>query len=115
MGTSFYKGSVKDCGENYVSFNKGNYMYYKIDIPKKGTYDISAYIAVGGDDESKTVPLTWKFSEIGTASSINVPYTGGYGKYEPFSLGSIYLTKGTHSLWLKNNTGGCHVQKIVIK
>jgi len=112
-GTSFYSGSVTACGETYVSFNLGNYMYYKVDVPKTATYDISAYIGVGGDDESKTVPLSWKIDELGTTNNVTVPYTGGYGKYEPFTMGCVTLEKGTYTLYIKNNGSGCHVNKFI--
>lgn len=113
--TSFYDGKVTDKGTDYVSFNAGNYMYYNVDIPKTGTYELEAYVGVGGSDTSKKIEFAWQMDKTGTIKFANVGYTGGYGKYEMFSLGSIYLTEGSHILWLKNNSGGCHVNKLVFK
>ena len=89
-------------------------MSYEVDIPKDGTYNLAAYIAVGGDDTSKTVKLAWQFNEVGSLNFPNVAYTGSYNDYKLFSLGMATLSKGKYTLWLKNNSGACHIRKIIL-
>lgn len=112
----YAEGQVKEHGENYVSFNTGNWLEYNINLPQGGTYSVTVYAAIGGDDPLKQIELAWQARPESVMRFSNVAYTGGYGIYRPFTLGEATFNAGNNTLWIKNiAASGCHIRKILIQ
>lgn len=112
----FADGEVTDCGENYVSFNFGDWVKYDFDVKESGIYTILAYAAIGGSDNTISGLLSWSCSTSGVYQSSELSHTGGYEIYKPVTLGEVQLEAGQNSIMIQNiKRAGCHLRKFILK
>lgn len=97
-----YLKIAKDGGEQVVTMNKGDSMLYTVRVNKAGLFDFSAYVTAEGDVKAYF-------------DSSSGYVTGSLERYKDTSLGTVYLTKGTHKIKIESVSDGLSIDKIRFK
>lgn len=86
----------------------GEWLNYTTNITESGLYDISFYVAA--QNSGGKIMLSLDDQHITTA--LDVPVTGGWQNWQPFTANDIYLPSGTHTLKLQLFFGGFNISSM---
>lgn len=112
----YTQGQAYELGEKYMCFNYKNWMDYDLEVPESGTYILKAYVALGGTNENSYVDFVWSFANSTDSGTGRATYTGSYGDYEAFTLGTVELSAGLEQMFIKHgNTTACHLKKFTLE
>ena len=99
------------CYSTVVSYNKGQWVEYSVEVPQNGEYEV--IINAGTKTDSFIFKTSVNGASYKTMSAF--PSTGGVSVYESHSIGMISLNKGNNTLRLLNSGGGMHFDYFVLK
>lgn len=99
-------------GNEYMSFNSGQWMDYFLDVDESGLYTVTSYVG----RVSNGTPISFTVSLDGeNGRTVEVPDSGDWLVFDECELVEIEIPEGRHTLRFSVSGGGCHFDSFSLK